>query len=70
MKRQIKVTMVTDSTADEKKIPRMTAAPLPARLSASASSSAMIVSGGTIIRVTTNVLRSEVAKTGSRASRT
>ena len=30
MKRQIRVTMVTDSTAEEKKMPRINAAPLPA----------------------------------------
>ena len=41
MKRQISVTIVTDSTAEEKKMPRNTAAPLLARLSASASSSAI-----------------------------
>ena len=35
MNRQIRVTIVTDSTAEEKKMPRMIAAPLPARLSAS-----------------------------------
>ncbi len=69
MKRQIRVTMVTDRTADEKKIPRKIAALLLARLSAIARASAMTVSGGTIINVTSNVLRSEVPKTGSLSSR-
>ncbi len=43
--------MVTDRTAEEKKIPRSQAAAGPARLSASASASAITVSGGTIINV-------------------
>jgi len=69
MKRQISVTMVTDSTADAKKMPRSTAAPLPARFRASASSSEMTVKAGTIISVTSNVLTSEVPKTGSLSRR-
>ena len=48
--------MVTDSTDEEKKRPRKIAAPLVARLSASASSKAMIVRTGTIISVTWKVL--------------
>ena len=68
-KRQIRVTIVTDSTADEKKMPRNIAAPLLARLSASASTSASTVSAGTIISVTSNVLISDVPKIGSCASR-
>jgi hypothetical protein len=61
--------MVTDSTAEEKKMPRIKAAPLPALLSARASSRARTVSTGTIIKVTLKVLTSAVAKTGSFASR-
>ena len=56
MKRQISVTIVTDSTSDEKYTPRSTAANLVVRLSASASSSAIAVSGGTISRVKVSVL--------------
>src|SRR5438128_1490618 len=41
MKRQINVTIVTDSTAEEKKMPRKIAALRLARLSASASASAI-----------------------------
>ena len=62
--RQIKVTIVTDSTAEEKKIPRKIAAPFVARLSASASASASTVNSGTIISVTTNVFLSDAAKIG------
>src|SRR4028119_1091126 len=42
-KRQIRVTIVTDRTDEEKKMPRNTAAPLVARLSASAKASANTV---------------------------
>ncbi len=61
--------MVTESTADEKKIPRTIAAPRLARLSASASNSATAASGGTIIKVTTKVLIRDRPNTGSCASR-
>src|SRR5215210_3162193 len=54
-KRQIKVTMVTDNTDEEKKMPRQIAALRVARLRASASASAITVSAGTIISVTLNV---------------
>ena len=69
MKRQIKVTIVTDRTADEKKIPRKIAALRLARLSAIASARAIIVSGGTIIKVTSKVFTSDVPNTGSSRSR-
>jgi len=68
-KRQIRVTIVTDRTADEKKIPRKIAAPFVARFSARASARASTVRTGTIISVTSKVFISEAAKIGSRASR-
>src|SRR4051794_39073545 len=66
MNRQTNVTIVTDSTADEKKTPRRTAAVLLARLSAMASANARTVSAGTIIKVTSNVLTRDVLNTGSK----
>src|SRR4051812_49835039 len=48
MKPQIRVTMVTESTDEEKKMPRKTAAARGARLSARAKASDRMVSGGAV----------------------
>jgi hypothetical protein len=69
MKRQISVTIVTDSTEEEKKRPRKIAAPRVALLRARARSKAMIVSGGTISSAYLKVLSSAWWKTGSAARR-
>ena len=67
--RQTSVTIVTDNTAEAKKMPRTIAAPFPARFSASASNNEITVNAGTIISVTSNVFTSDVPNTGSCSSR-
>jgi hypothetical protein len=67
--RQMSVTMVTDSTEEEKKMPRNTAAPRVARLRASASASASTVSRGTIISASAKVLITERTKVSSASRR-
>ena len=69
MKRQISVTIVTDRTAEEKKMPRNIARALACAVERDRERSAITVSAGTIISVTSNVLISDVPNTGSRSSR-
>ncbi len=68
-KRQIRVTMVTDRTEEEKKTPLKIAAPRVARLSASASARASTVRSGTIIKARAKVLTIERTKVSSANSR-
>jgi hypothetical protein len=68
-KRQIRVTMVTDSTDDEKNTPRKNAAPRVARFSAKASPSAATVRIGTIISASAKVARIARRKVSSANSR-
>src|SRR5271169_6552883 len=64
--RQISVTIVTDSTDEEKNSPRRTAEKRDASLSASASASASMVSAGTVSRTNKQVFHTDLRNTPSR----